>query len=203
MLKKAIFFLLLAFVCNAPAALYKCNVNGKVEFSDRKCAENAVNLLEEAEIEQRKEDEAIGKGKWNVSESESQIDDSQNVILSLLAETSVRAGYKSATPSLFIRCAEKKLSVFINVGMYLGMDFTRVLVRFDNQRAETNEWSISTDYEAIFAPGKYRYMNYINTLMKYRSMLVKLTPYGESPIQFKFDLRGLRSVISPIKRYCN
>jgi type VI secretion system protein VasI len=196
-------FLAIVMPGQSYAALYKCEVNGKIEFSDKQCASDAVNLRAEEDQERKRQDEAIGEGQWTSSEARSPIDDSVNRYLSLPADNPVRTGYKSARPSLHIRCAEKKVSVFIDVGMYLGLDSTPVLVRFDNQRADTSHWSISTNHKAIFAPGKYAYMRYVDTLTRHDSMFVELTPYGENPIQFKFDLRGLRNVVGPIRQNCS
>ncbi len=144
---------------------------------------------------------AIGNGQWYVREETSPVDDSTNVYLSLRAEDTIRSRFgKSVRPSLYVRCKENKTEVFINWGVYLGIDQTHVLQRFDGKRAATVLWNISTDHEATF----YRsgHIAFARQLVRHEKLLLQTTPYGESPVMVSFRLEGLRSAIKPLRKAC-
>ena len=124
------------------------------------------------------------------------MDDKKSFYLSLDADTPVASGYKSGTPSLLIRYKEKEFSCFINYGFFLGTESTEVTHRLDQGQPVTRDWSISTDHEAIFAPGDEK--AFVGTLMRASTMVVRLTPFSESPVTTTFDLRGLKDAMNPI-----
>ncbi|EID0034502.1 hypothetical protein LA064_004677 [Vibrio alginolyticus] len=142
-----------------------------------------------------------GTGKWRVSEEKSPIDDSVNVYLSVLANETVLSGYKKVKPSLYVRCAENKTSIFIDWGLYLGLDETRLLTRFDKEKAKTSTWSISTDNKAIFVRGSD--IKYAKKLMQHEQLLTQITPYSESPVMATFDVSGLSEAIKPLRKACH
>lgn len=143
----------------------------------------------------------VDNGKWRVSEKMSKIDDSVNVFMFLNANEQIKTGLSSKYPRLILRCSEDKTSAFINVGAYLGMGETRVLTRLDKNKARKSTWSLSTDYKAMFVPGGD--VKWIRKLMKHDTLLVEVTPYGESPVTMEFDLAGLPEAIKPLQKACH
>ncbi len=141
------------------------------------------------------------KGKWRVQEGKSLIDDSINVYLTLVADDSVKSGYNTVTPILFVRCAENKTDVYLAWDLFLGTDETRMLTRFDDEKAEKNTWSISTDHKAAFFRGSD--VDFAKTLMKHEKLLVQITPYGENPVMATFEIRGLSDAIKPLRAACH
>jgi type VI secretion system protein VasI len=141
------------------------------------------------------------KGKWRVQEGKSLIDDSINVYLTLVADDSVKSGYNTVTPILFVRCAENKTDVYLAWDLFLGTDETRMLTRFDDEKAEKNTWSISTDHKAAFFRGSD--VDFSKTLMKHEKLLVQITPYGENPVMATFEIRGLSDAIKPLRAACH
>lgn len=144
---------------------------------------------------------STGTGKWIVRKETSPIDDSVNVYLSVLSNETVFSDYKEVKPSLYIRCAENKTSIFINWMLYLGLDETRLLTRFDKEKAKTSTWSISTDNKAIFFRGND--IKYAKKLMQHEQLLTQITPYGESPVMATFDVSGLSEAIKPLRKACH
>lgn len=143
----------------------------------------------------------VGSGKWEMRQEQSQIDDSTNICIALVAENIVHSGYKTVQPVLYLRCAENKTTVFISWDLFLGSDDTDVLTRFDKQKAITKSWLVSTDHTAIFVRGGD--IAFIKEIMKHDKLLVQLTPYGENPIMTTFDIRGLSETIAPLQKACN
>lgn len=143
----------------------------------------------------------IGSGKWLVRSDQSPIDDTVNVYLSVQSEESIRSGYNTVRPSLHIRCSENKTNVFLTWNLYLGLDSTRMLTRFDSESATTESWTISTDNKAVFVRGSD--VAFANKMMNHEKLLTQITPYGESPVMATFPIAGLSEAIKPLREACN
>lgn len=144
---------------------------------------------------------AVGTGAWRVSTETSPIDDSTNVHLALDSTNSITGRFGSnAQPRLYIRCKEKTTEVFVVWDVYLGIDETDILHRLDDRPARTLEWSISTDYKAAFYPGND--ISFARELQKHDKLLLRVTPYGESPVTATFELAGLENAIESLKQAC-
>lgn len=140
-------------------------------------------------------------GVWTVRTKKSAIDDSTNVYLSVNSTNSVHSGYDSAQPSLNIRCAQGQTSVYIDWGLYLGIDDTYMLSRLDKEPATTKSWSISTDNKAVFAPGNEA--AFAKELMSHKQLIARITPYGEDPVMATFPLGSLTHAIEPLRKACH
>lgn len=142
-----------------------------------------------------------GSGKWKATINRSPIDDSENVYLSVEAEETVRSGYKTAKPTLHVRCAEQKTNVFITWDLYLGLESTQMLTRFDTAKAANNTWSISTNNTAVFVRGSD--IGFAKTMMNHEKLLAQITPYGESPVMATFRIAGLSEAVKPLRKACS
>jgi type VI secretion system protein VasI len=140
-----------------------------------------------------------GAGKWRLRTDVSPIDDSKSYILSLDANEELKVGFKSVTPTLIVRYKEGDLELFINYGnLFIGTNTTQVTTRIDKAEAANAEWAISTDHKAIFAPPK-TYNSLTTPMMKgARTLVVRLTPYGESPVVTSFDVSGFGDAYGPV-----
>ncbi len=141
-----------------------------------------------------------GAGSWSVRVDKSPIDDSENVYMRVDSDNEIGSGYRTKRPSLHIRCAENKTNVFVTWGMYLGLNSTRMLTRFDDKKATTSSWYISTDNKAVFAKSD---IPLAKSMMKYSKVLMQITPHSESPVMATFDISGLTEAIKPLRKSCN
>lgn len=141
-----------------------------------------------------------GAGKWQGRVETSPIDDSKNAFLTLEADTPVRNKYRSNTPTLIVRCKEKRLEAYITFDIFLGSDSMRVLTRFDKRPAQRVSWGISTDHKGVFVGGSIA--TFIKEMMNSESLLVELTPYGESPVMATFDVRGIADASKVLQQTC-
>jgi len=96
-------------------------------------------------------------GKWRLIKSKSQFDDSQTVVLSLLAENTIRGWLITSIPVLFLRCQEKRTEAYIATGMPAsvetgGMDFHTVRVRFGDEAAVVTAMSNLRTTNPSFSP---------------------------------------------------
>lgn len=144
---------------------------------------------------------APNTGKWQTSVSTSPVDDSKNIILSLESDDYIRSRFgTSVKPTLYLACREKKTEVFIDWDVYLGIRDTSMLYRLDKQKAIEKEWTISTDTKAVFYRGSD--ISFIKSLTKADKMFARITPYGESPVNATFDLRGLPDAVKQLQNAC-
>lgn len=139
-------------------------------------------------------------GKWQISTATSQIDDSKNVNLWVMADDYIKSGYDEVRPKLFVRCSENKTSAFITWDLYLGLDSTSMLTRLDSENAVTNSWSISTDNKAVFT--KANDVTYVKSLFGHDRLLVQITPYGANPVIAIFSITGLKEAVTPLRKAC-
>ena len=142
--------------------------------------------------------------KWRVNKETSRIDDSSNVIISLDADSSI-SGWprKTNTPSLILRCKERKTEAYIVTGMSpqveYGTDGATVTIRFDKEKATKYQTSKSTDGEALFFGQS---VGLIKKMLQHTTMLFEFVPFNSSPAMTTFDLRGLAEAVKPLKDTC-
>lgn len=134
---------------------------------------------------------------WELKTETSPIDDSKTYILRRNAEEEIGTGFFASTPTLIIRHKEGRLELYIAIGQYLGSDGTLVTSRVGSSPAQETEWSTSTDGKAIFYPGNVD--SFVRELMANNKLVIRVTPYGESPVTSVFNLSGLNEAIAPMK----
>lgn len=142
--------------------------------------------------------------KWRVSKETSRLDDSTNVIISLDADSPI-SGWprKTHTPSLILRCKEKKTEAYIVTGMTpqveYGTDGATVTLRFDKEKATKYRTSKSTDSEALFFSQSIALSK---KMLGHKTLLFEFVPFNSSPAMTTFDLRGLDEAIRPVRDTC-
>lgn len=159
------------------------------------------NLAQSLGVDEPVTTSTKGRGEWNVTTRRSPIDDSTNVYLSVQSEETVRSDYNTVRPTLHVRCKENTTNVFLAWNLYLGLDETRMLTRFDKEKATTKTWSISTDNKAVFARGSD--IALVKRMIRHEKLLTKITPYGESPLVATFKIGGLSEAIKPLRKACH
>ena len=142
--------------------------------------------------------------KWEVRKETSRIDDSTNVTISLDADSSI-SGWpgKTHTPSLVLRCKERKTDAYIITGMppqvEYGTNGASVTIRFDKEKATKYQTSKSTDGEALFFGQS---VGLIKNMLQHTTLLFEFVPFNSSPAMTTFDLRGLAEAVKPLKETC-
>ena len=140
----------------------------------------------------------ITTGGCRISRDKSAIDDSPVVVISCDSKEKYRYHDEAR---LVVRYKEGEKSVYINFGEYLGNDSIDVTVRFDSMTAETTKWSLSTDNKAAFFKGDIS--RFVNSLSYSNQLVVRATPYSESPRTYTFDISNFRELVGPVRSYFN
>jgi type VI secretion system protein VasI len=141
-----------------------------------------------------------GVGLWEVSTGRSIIDDSTSVTALLTASQPVGTGYKKSSPTVVARCKEGDLDFYIVWGMFIGSSEHQVTMRLDADDARIDTWSVSTDHKATFYSGKVTVL--FEALTKTKKLVVRTTPFGESPVMTSFDISGFANVRPAILKAC-
>lgn len=184
-----------------------CKAHASIENDIAKASaiENSVQRLAAYDAIAEKHDLAPGskveketEGKWGISTDVSPIDDSKTVICRLEADESVRVGYDTIKPTMIVRYKESELEAYIVYDTFLGSDSIPVTLRFGKGNAESATWTISTDHKATFIRGDIA--QFINRLERVDSLVVRLTPYGESPVTVSFSPKGVDKVKDAIRK---
>lgn len=151
------------------------------------------------------------RSSWSVSQNTSPIDDSTNVWLTTYSNEPVPHKYRSgrAAPArLQLRCMENTTALYIEFnGHHMASsryhDWGDVDLRVDSRNARTIGMDASTDNSllGLFRGGQS--IPVIKSMFGAETLLVRATPFSESPITVTFDVRDLESEISPLREACH
>ena len=149
---------------------------------------------------------AEDKGKWQQSIEASKIDDSTTVVLRLEAESPIVDRFeRSHLPALIIRCMEKVSALYWTFdGLFVADSggFGKVTVRLDREKARTFQTSASTDNQALGLWSGGQAIPFIRSMLDNSTMLVRMTPFSDSPVEMEFDIRGLAEAARPLQKAC-
>ena len=86
---------------------------------------------------------------------------------------------------------------YITYDTFLGSDTISVTLRFGRESAEQATWGISTHHESAFIRGDIGH--FVDRLERVDSLIVRLTPYSESPVTVSFSPHGIGKVKEAIR----
>ena len=135
-------------------------------------------------------DAANARRGWEVSREVSPIDDSTIYTASVEASSPV---LRDSRPLLILRREEGASEAYVSWPSFIGFSKRPVTVRFDDNPADTAEWGSSTDGRAMFSP--YPFGEFLEAVLASRRLVVRFTPYGESPVTAVFDISGLADAL--------
>ncbi len=143
---------------------------------------------------------------WTVRSTQSEMTDDTTVVLTVRTESALPCGYSPSPATLVLRCSENKTVIYINTTCHLASGtggYGQVTYRFDDNSAETREFSDSTDNRALGLWSGGKSIPLINKMFGNSSALFRFTPYGDSPVTARFDISGLEEAITPLREACH
>jgi len=164
--------------------------------------------------------------KWQISESRSQMDDSNTVVLALDSDDEIQGPLGAVRPSFMVRCKEKQTAVYVVTGMAANIetdteggpsDYHTVRIRLDDGPAESyRSWKESTDHKALFAsetvdggidsaPSSWQHhpvSEFARKIAGASTLTFQFTPFDGSPQVARFDLRGLDVHLHKVAEAC-
>ena len=131
---------------------------------------------------------------WEISSSKSEIDDTVGYTIICDADAPVsKHNFIKGVPRFVIRYKEGRTTAHISYPFFLSNQKMPVTIRFDSYEAITDDWDISTSNDAVFMP--YPIADLLQIIESSKKMVVRLTPFGESPVTSTFKISGFRSVV--------
>ncbi|WIX34703.1 type VI secretion system-associated protein TagO [Salinicola sp. JS01] len=145
--------------------------------------------------------------QWSVNESTSEFDDSKTVSVVLYSSDSIAkrfGGRDSATLALW--CTENTTKAYFTfAGNFMAdiQGYGRVRYRIDDEAAVTKSMDVSTDNESLGLWYGGSSIPFIKSMFGHDSMVVRVTPFNQSPITMKFPISGLEDAVKPLREACH
>lgn len=97
-------------------------------------------------------------------------------------------------------CKNNKTEIYVNFNDYLDNDAVKVTYRFDDNKAKTNIWDISTGGTAVFSQ---KPIGFIKEMMKSEKLIIRARNWrGVDKIAY-FNVKGLSEKIGNLRKTCN
>lgn len=145
-------------------------------------------------------------GKWIVSEDKSAFDDTRTVVLSVESNEVVRGQFGPPGPAmLYIRCMENTTVTYLWLNDLFLSDlegFGAVDYRLDEREATSVRMTSSTDNKALGLWDGGSSIPFVKELIESSKIVLRATPFNESPVEFSFDLAGIQAAITPLREAC-
>ena len=134
-----------------------------------------------------------GIGDWKISEKTDEMTDERILTLYTKSKDLQFFNYSSKKGQLIIRSTNGKLALIVSWGGFITNDGAQVTYRIGNEEAKTEYWSMSTNNQSTFAK---RPIEIINKMKDEKRALFRVTPYGDNPVTYSFNITGLDSIIN-------
>ncbi|WP_162265871.1 type VI secretion system-associated protein TagO [Celeribacter ethanolicus] len=145
-------------------------------------------------------------GKWHVSVDTSALTDETNVYLSLESDDEIRGQFGSAGPAtLILRCKENTTSAFFRLNnLFLAsiQGYGKIEYRLDTEKMSQISAKESTDNKALGLWSGAQAIPFAKKLIGHETLIIRATPYNESPITATFDIRGVDQAILKLRETC-
>jgi len=147
-------------------------------------------------------------GKWGVRVEKSDFKDTTDVYMSVASDDPINCGRISGPryAQLYLRCQENSTAIYISTQCHLTSsrynDYGSVDVRIDDARSRKIPMDSSTSNDSLGLWSGGRAIPFIKTMLGGDIMLVRFTPYGESPVTARFQISGLDEAIKPLRESC-
>lgn len=146
------------------------------------------------------------KGDWQVSLSQSALDDTPTVVLRLESANEIARPFGGrGTGSLYLRCQENTtVAYFVFAGHFMSdiQGGGRVDYRIDDHKAQRTGMEVSSDNKALGLWSGGSAIAFIKSLIGSRKLVIRATPFNESPVELTFNTAGLEAALKPLKAAC-
>ena len=151
--------------------------------------------------------EPASVGKWSMRKEKSEFKDTTDVYLSLRSDGVLTCGFGSNdNANLILICKENTTTMYIATNCHLmsGIgSYGTIEYRIDDRKAAKRNFTESTDNKALGLWNGGRSIPMIKKMLDANTILMRFTPYSESPESVKFNITGLDEAILPLREACN
>lgn len=148
-----------------------------------------------------------GTGKWVVRKETSKLTDQPTVVMSIDSDEVVDCGWNRGQKiGLVLRCMENKTVLYFSTGCHMTAsqynDYGNITYRLDDEKARTVGGDASTDNRALGLWNGGKSIPVIKQMYGRKQMIVRMTPYSESPFTATFDISGAEEASKPLREAC-
>ncbi|MCV2877586.1 type VI secretion protein [Sedimentimonas flavescens] len=146
-------------------------------------------------------------GDWSIEVKKSDFEDTTDVFMRVASQKPVSCGHFKGPQNitLLLRCKENTTSIFIATHCHLTSGhggYGNVDIRLDDQKSFVSRMDDSTDNSALGLWSGSRSIPLIKQMLGKERMLVRFTPFSESPVTAEFNISGLDEAIKPLREAC-
>jgi hypothetical protein len=138
-----------------------------------------------------------------VDDGKNAMDDTPKAAIGVQADNEIEGVFQKYRPSLIIRCVQQKTEVIVNVGTSAEPELDHnghtVRLKLDGGTIRKEEWSQSTNQEALFAPNP---VVLLRSLAHSRNLRIEFTPFMRAPATIVFNLDGLSEALPKVSKAC-
>jgi type VI secretion system protein VasI len=149
---------------------------------------------------------SVDAGAWQVQEAVSKMTDQKDIYLRVQSEEAVNCGWNGGQKiDLYLRCSESVTGLFFATGCHMasGVDgYGDIEYRIDKETARKVSGDASTDNKALGLWSGGSSIPVIKQMLGKSEMVVRMTPYSESPFTATFKIAGLDNAIESLRKEC-
>ncbi|MCK8483275.1 type VI secretion protein [Aliiroseovarius sp. S2029] len=148
-------------------------------------------------------------GAWDTRIEKSKFEDTTDVFLSVASTQPVNCGGFAGPEKivLYARCQENTTSLIIATGQcHLASGFGgygRVDFRVDDEKSYDYRMNESTNNRSLGLWRGSQAIPAIKKLLGHDTLLVRFTPFNESPVTAEFRIEGLAEAVKPLRDACS
>ncbi|MCX8507981.1 MAG: type VI secretion system-associated protein TagO, partial [Rhodobacteraceae bacterium] len=130
----------------------------------------------------------------------------KDIFVSLESEEPLTCGmFEKTKAQLILRCMENKTAAMLITSCHMASGFQgygQVEYRVDDNSSLTRDFEASTDNGALGLWDGGSAIPFIKAMGDGHQLLMRFTPFNESPTTAKFDITGMAEAIAPLKEAC-
>lgn len=130
---------------------------------------------------------------WQVVEDTDEMTDERVLQFGKVSNEMQSINYGQSLGIIKIISRNGDLSLYVYWGGFIRTEGAQVTYRIGTEEAKTEYWSMSTNRKATYAR---KPVELINKMKNENQALFRVTPYGDNPITYSFDITGLDSIIN-------
>ncbi len=147
-----------------------------------------------------------GTGKWRIKSDTSKIEDTTDYYVSLLSDDTIAKRFGgSGQAGIYLRCKENTTSVYFIFADEFVSDiegYGDMTYRLDSNKPLTKSFEVSTDNKALGLWDGGSAIPFLKAMSGKDQLIVRMTPYNQSPLTMTFDIRGFDEAIKPLRAGC-
>lgn len=151
--------------------------------------------------------EPVSSGKWTVRSDKSDFKDTIDVVMTVESEGLLNCGHGSReSATLLLRCKENTTSIYIATQCFLASGvggYGTIEYRVDDKKSKKRDFNASTNNKSLGLWSGGQSIPMIKEMFGGNDILMRFTPYGESPESVKFKITGIDEAIKPLRDACH